>query len=42
MDKRIKVFLILSLIGSLFVSGCYNKPPGPEPQKPADQSSSEK
>jgi hypothetical protein len=39
MIKSIMIMVLLCLIGSLFTSGCYNKPPGPEPQKPAEQSS---
>jgi len=42
MKRSALILLLLFLAGNFFITGCYSKPPGSEPQKPAEQSSEQK
>ena len=39
MRRSVFILLLLVLAGNFFITGCYSKPPGSEPQKPSEQSS---
>jgi len=36
------LFIFMFLIGNFVLTGCYNQPPGSEPQKPSSESSDKK